>query len=260
MIRFNCPNCARHYELSPALAFLPLVCKQCGQRITPPAADPEPPAPAKATPKSVEQPAARAPAPPKAAAAPKPVTKAPPADDEDDGVLVTKADSTPDIDFNVGGPTAASLSDATRTRPSGLSDATRARPAELDAPPAGVDELQKINLDLLGPEPTRSSPKRAAPLPEPDAPPEARSEPTVLPFVADLIVFVLLVVVGMFLGELLTKKLTGQVLGESGSAAKFPPIDLLLWAAPPVMFALVYVLLGSRERTVGAWLRRRRAS
>ncbi|MBY0458041.1 MAG: hypothetical protein K2V38_11935, partial [Gemmataceae bacterium] len=45
MIRFNCPNCNRFYELPPALAFLPLVCKGCGQRLTPPAPEAVPPAP-----------------------------------------------------------------------------------------------------------------------------------------------------------------------------------------------------------------------
>src|SRR5215204_1727329 len=47
VIRFNCPNCGRHYELPDALASLPLVCKQCGQRMTPPAPSPEPPPPPK---------------------------------------------------------------------------------------------------------------------------------------------------------------------------------------------------------------------
>jgi hypothetical protein len=37
-------------------------------------------------------------------------------------------------------------------------------------------------------------------------------------------------------------------------------VDLILWAGPPVMFGLIYLLLGARKRTVGEWLRRRRAA
>jgi hypothetical protein len=81
-----------------------------------------------------------------------------------------------------------------------------------------------------------------------------------MPFVADLGTFILLVVVGMLLGEQIVGKTTGKILSDSGASAKFPPIDLLLWGAPPVVFALVYILLGSREKSVGAWLRRRAAA
>ena len=237
MIRFNCPTCERPYELPDAMAHLPLVCKQCGQRLTPPAPTPDPPPP-----------------PPKPPPKPIPVAKpapVPPLPDEppDDDVLVTKADSTPDIDFNVGGPTAASLSDAARARPTGLSDTNRPRPADLEA------TEPEINLDLL-PSAPPAPPKPARP-PAPAPPPGAKPEPTLLPFVADLVVFVLLVVVGMIFGEFLARKPTGEVLSEARSATKFPPVDLLLWAAPPVLFGLVYLLLGSRERSAGAWLRRR---
>lgn len=290
MIRFNCPNCNRPYEVPAALARLPLVCKQCGQRITPPEPPPvtvqppkpvasPPPAPPVSKPVAVPKPAS-APAPkpaPVAKPAPAPVapaavksaapnpSPAPPTDDDasEGDVLVTKPDSTPDIDFNVGGPTAASLSEANRPRPAGLSDATRPRPPELNgthpAPDSdGDDTVADINLDLLPKAPPATPPKpspRPAPA-EPDAPPE----PTLLPFIADLVVFVLLVVVGLFLGEMLVQKQTGQVLSEAGSAAKFPPLDLLLWGGPALVFGLVYLLLNSRERTVGAWLRRRRAA
>ena len=238
MIRFNCPTCGRPYELPDAMAHLPLVCKQCGQRLTPPAPTPDAP--------PLKPVAKPAPAP----LPPKPVFAAPRPDEppDDDDVLVTKADSTPDIDFNVGGPTAASLSDAARARPTGLSDANRPRPADLEA------TEPEINLDLLPPAPPAMPSKPARP-PAPAPPP--KPEPTLLPFVADLVVFVLLVVVGMIFGELLARKPTGEVLSEAGSATKFPPVDLLLWAAPPVLFGLVYLLLGSRERSAGAWLRRR---
>lgn len=211
MIRFNCPNCDRHYELPPALAHLPLVCKQCGQRITPPAADPDPPPATRPAAPQAALPVAQF-----VALPPKPVATKLPGDDD---TLVTEPDSAPDGEA--------------ATEP-------------------------EINLGLLGPEPPRPAPRRAARPPEPEvAAPDARPEPAVLPFVADLIVFVLLVVAGVFLGEQLAQKPTGEVLSEAGSAATFPPTDLLLWAAPPVLLALVYLLLGSRERTAGAWLRRR---
>ncbi len=307
MIRFNCPHCERPYELPDAFAHLPLVCKQCGQRLTPPKPTPDlppPPPPPRVVPRTepvVNLPPVPKPAPPKPAApaspppgpkapaapvakpapapkppAPAPVAAKPQIDDSlhDDDVLVTRADSTPDIDFNVGGPTAASLSDAARARPAGLSDANRPRPSEYDgatepdinldalsptapASEGPVDRLQKINLDLLPPAPPARAP-RPAPPPEPPAP-EAKPEATLLPFIADLAVFVLLVLVGMVLGEQLAGKPTGQVLTESGSAAKFPPIDLLMWGAPPMVFGLIYLLLGSRERSVGGWIRRRQA-
>ncbi len=253
VIRFNCPNCNRPYELPPALAFLPLVCKQCGQRVTPPANTPDAPAPSPPPqpkpivadpPPKATLPVAQIVAPPPAKAAvpiakpptAKPITPAklaiPPS--EDNGVLVTT---------NAGGPTAASLSDAARPRP-----------AELD----GVMEPD-INLDLLGPAPP-PAPKRVTKPPEPEAPPEPRPEPTLLPFIADLIVFVALVVIGMVLGEQFAGKKTGTVLSESGSATKFPPVDLLMWGGPPVIFGLIYLLLGARKRTVGEWLRRRGSS
>jgi hypothetical protein len=261
VIRFNCPTCGRPYEVPDALARLPLVCKQCGQRITPaeaPKAETPPPAPV------IAKPQVASPQPPKPQAAPplppspKPhvtpaalAKPAPPPPDDDD-VLVTKADSTPDIDFNVGGPTAASLSDATRARPTGLSDANRPRPADLDA------TEPDINLDLLPP-PAPKPAARPAPPPEPVAP-EAPPEPTLVPFVADLVTFVLLVVIGMVLGELLVGKPTGEVLSEAGAATKFPPIDLMLWGGPPLVFGLIYLLLSTREKSVGAWLRRRAAN
>ncbi len=254
MIRFNCPACQRPYELPDALAALPLVCKQCGQRITPPAPTPDPPpapppppppqaAPKPAPPKAAPAKPQAAPPPPPAPAKPQPAKPVEPV--EDDDVLVAKPDETPDIDFNIGGPTAASLSDAARARQSSA-EAARASAAE-------------INLDLLGlppaPPPKPVAPAvSVAPAPEPAAP---VAEPTVLPFLADLGVLLLLVFGGLLLGEVATRKPMGQVFTEAGSAAKFPPVDLLLLLAPPATFGLIYLLLNSREKTVGAWLRRR---
>lgn len=263
MIRFNCPTCERPYELPDALVGLPLVCKQCGQRITPPApsAEPPPPPPAPPPPKPVAAPpiapAKLQTAAPPPAPEPAPIRLRavhPPPDDDD--VLVAKPDSTPDIDFNIGGPTATSLSDAQRAR---TSDLTRRAP-DLSNAVGPVESVPELNLELLGlpPAPPPKPPKPPAP---PTAPPPApAAEPTVLPFLADLGVFLLLLVAGLLVGELVVRKPMGQVFSEAGSAAKFPPIDLLILLAPPLMFGLIYLLLNSRERTVGAWLRRRRAS
>jgi hypothetical protein len=81
-----------------------------------------------------------------------------------------------------------------------------------------------------------------------------------LPFIVDMVVFLALLAVGAFLGELLARKPTGAILSEAGAAPKFPPMDLLLWSAPPVLLGLVYLLLGKGGRTVGEWIRRRHAS
>jgi hypothetical protein len=281
VIRFNCPHCERHYELPDALAKLPLVCKQCGQRITPPEPTPEPPSvakpqaavpvkpPAPLTPRPKARQAdptkpspSPQPAPKQAEAKPTlPAPKREPVEDED--MLAARPDSTPDIEFNIGGPTAASLSEAARTRPAGLSSADRGRPAEPDAETAaGGPSVPETNLDLLPkPAPKPVPPRKPAPQPATEEPPaDEKTEATLLPFIADAVVFVLLVVGGLFLGELAVRKPTGEILSEAGSAAKFPPIDLLVWAAPAACFALVYILLGKRDRTLGAWIRRRRGA
>ncbi len=267
MIRFNCPNCARPYEVPDALAKLPLVCKQCGQRITPPERSEAPPLPLPAPPPppvvvprppapKPSVPVAKPPA-PKPAAVP-PAKPVPSLDDQpsDDDVLISKPDSTPDIDFNVGGPTAASLSDAARARPAGLSDANRPRPVDPNAPPEPPASTPDINLDLL-PKAAPPAPPKARRNPVAEAPPQPRREATLLPVLADFAVFVLLVAVGVLIGQLLVGKPTMQVIADAGSAAKFPPKELIVWAGPPLMFGLVYVLLGSREKSVGAWLRRK---
>jgi hypothetical protein len=101
-------------------------------------------------------------------------------------------------------------------------------------------------------------PAPAPPAPADSDPPPAADEPTVLPFLADLGVLLLLAFAGLMLGEIAVRKPMGQVFTESGSAARFPPTDLLLLLAPPAMFGLIYLLLNSRGKTVGAWVRRRR--
>jgi hypothetical protein len=86
-----------------------------------------------------------------------------------------------------------------------------------------------------------------------------RSKPRMrpLPIVLDVFVVLFLFVLGGFLGEFLAGKSTGDVWREAGSAAKFPPIGLLLWLAPPTMLSLVYYLLASRRKGLGVWLQRR---
>src|SRR5262249_12036834 len=80
LTRFTCSKCDRRYEVPPALAGLPLLCKGCGTQLTvpdpPDEPEPEPPPPPRPKPK-VEQPVAQ---PPKAAAPPK---SAPPPAEED---------------------------------------------------------------------------------------------------------------------------------------------------------------------------------
>jgi hypothetical protein len=184
-------------------------------------------------------------------------------------VLVAKPDSTPDIDFNMGGPTAQSLSEANRTRPAGLSSAERTRPAGLNnaeqSQPAEAEkhtsaaEEPEINLDLLpktspSPAPQKQRQTAPAPLPEPAEEKEEKPAAGVIPFLVDLGMLGVLVVVGFFLGSFLVNKPLGEIL----AAPKFPSVEVLLLIAPAIVFALVYLLLNKRERTVGAWIRRRR--
>lgn len=305
MIRSNCPHCQREYQLPAALAGLPLVCKGCAQRFVPaaqpaapPPAAPPPPAPKFdrliVPPAPKPAPAAKA-APPKPEPEPepKPVPPAPSAADTASttggDVLVSKPDSTPDIDFNVGGPTAASLSDANRQRPKGLSSADVAAPqpaSDTDRDAASVPELDlealaraRTEADLnLPPKPApkppvprartepelelpKREPKRErpapAPQPEPQAEPEPEPEPAarsgLIPFAADLLALVVLLAGGMLVGELIVKKHTGAVLSNAAEN----PIEALLWAAVPLVLALVYVLLAGRGLSPGARLRGR---
>ncbi len=285
MIRFNCPNCRREYQLPAALAGLPLVCKGCAQRFVPsarPAA--EPPAP------KIERSILPPPPPPvPKAEPPKPV--APPAPASTDtaantggDVLVSKPDSTPDIDFNVGGPTAASLSDANRKQPKGLSSAEVALPqagsdtdrdaasvpdldlealararteAELKLPqaPAARARTEPL-LELPVPPPPKALPKREPrpappPAPAPEAEPARRSG--LIPFAADLFALVLLLAGGMLVGELLVKKHTGAVLADAAT----DPLGATIWAAVPLVLALAYLLLAGRGRSLGALARGR---
>ena len=127
-------------------------------------------------------------------------------------------------------------------------------------PPPPADEDDEIplfekdtpDIDFNAPPPKelRRSMSPPPPLPKP-----ARSRKTI-GIAVDIAVVLLLIAAGVFLGEMLSKKSTREVI-EGINGPKFPQVELLMWAAPPVLFVLIYVLLGSRGKTVGAWLQRR---
>jgi hypothetical protein len=108
--------------------------------------------------------------------------------------------------------------------------------------------------------------------PPPPAPPEpkpwgaavaapaaaAPADRNLLARLADVAVVLVLLALGAMLGEVLARKSTREVL-DGLAAPKFPPTDLLLWLAGPVVLLLAYVWLGTRGKTVGGWLRRRAA-
>jgi hypothetical protein len=296
--------------LPSALAGLPLVCKGCAQRFVPaaqPAAPPPaaPPPPAPKIERSIAPPAPKpdAPKPPPKPVAPaaqveppKPEPKPVPPSAADtatatggNDVLVSKPDSTPDIDFNVGGPTAASLSDANRQKPKGLSSADVAvpRPAsDTDRDTASVPELDldqlararteaelevqskppearaRTEADLVLPvpptpkalpkrEPRRAPQPKPQPQPQPEPAPEPAARSGLIPFAADLFALVLLLAGGMLAGEMIVQKHTGAVLANAAEN----PIEAVLWGTVPLLLALVYVLLAGRGLSLGARLR-----
>ncbi len=210
MIRFNCPNCSRSYELPNAMAHLSLMCKGCGQSLAVPEPTPDPkPEPPKP---KVELP--RIVAPPRPVDPPRVPTPAP---------IPTKA-----------------------------IEPVASKPADDDLLFEKPDPLAEL-------EPEVPAAKRAAepkPAPEPSQPGGSK----LVAVVVDVGIGLILIVVGVLLGELVAKKSTRDVLSEAGSAAKFPPIDLLMWMAPLVLFGLVYVFLAGRGKTLGGWLRRRSAA
>jgi hypothetical protein len=81
-----------------------------------------------------------------------------------------------------------------------------------------------------------------------------------LSVVVDAMVALVLFVLGGLLGEAVAGKSTGDVWRDAATAPKFPPIDLLLWLAPPSMLGLIYGLLVSRRKSLGCWLQRRNES
>ncbi|WP_439628475.1 hypothetical protein [Gemmata sp.] len=109
------------------------------------------------------------------------------------------------------------------------------------------------------PKPAPKPPVRRKPAPVPEPAPEKPRRPRAnpLPVIADGCVALLLLLLGAYLGELLARKPTAQVWRDAGSAVTFPPEDLILWLGPPSVLVLVYLLLASKGRGVGGWLKRR---
>jgi hypothetical protein len=97
-------------------------------------------------------------------------------------------------------------------------------------------------------------------LPDEDAADPTTRKMKPLSIVVDAMIGLLLLIVGGLIGEILANKSTGDVWREAGSAPKFPPIDLLLWLAPPIVLILIYYLLITRRKSLGAWLERRKQS
>lgn len=229
LTRFTCPKCDRRYEVPPALTGLPLLCKGCGSALTvpdppdEPEPEPEPPPP---KPK---------PAPPVARPTVAPQKPAPPADDEDDKpYLIPEPHGSPDIDFNL--PVSAANHDTNRT------------PAGLTPSPDRAAAATKPAAKPFA----RPKPPAAAPAPAP-----AAGGSRLIAVVVDAAVGLILFAAGAFLGEMLARKSTRQVWNDAGGAVSFPPVELIQWAAPPLLILLVYGLLAARGKTVGGWLRRR---
>jgi hypothetical protein len=159
---------------------------------------------------------------------------------------------TPPDTPSANGPPAAHKSDDDDSlfeKPDSVAD----RNLEVAARPAIVGPVAK-------PQAASRTPKRTPTpaVPAPTAPPSGGRK--LLGIAVDVMVGLILLVIGVVLGELLAKQSTREVLKDAGSATKFPPIALLLWMAPSVLFALVYMLLAGRGKTLGGWLRRRSAA
>jgi hypothetical protein len=103
-------------------------------------------------------------------------------------------------------------------------------------------------------------PASSSPIPDKDDADLSTRKMKPLPIVVDAMIGLLLLLVGGFIGEVLAEKSTGEVWREAGSAPKFPPMDLLLWLAPPIMLLLIYYLLVTRRKSLGAWLQKRSQS
>lgn len=226
MIRFSCPQCSREYVLADALAHLPLLCKGCGQRLNVPDGQPEPeppPTPVKSAPRP-----APVPRPPVAAT---PVPKPPP--------VVAAPVSPP--------PAPERLSEP------------ELEPLLTEEPANGDADYYRSTLDVAEPPPSAAPhvPTRAAPARATEKPAERPASRRGIGLVVDVAVAVILLVGGVIAAEMLLGKSSAQVIKESAAAPKFPPTDLLIWLAGPVLFGLIYLGLGTRGRTVGGWLRRR---
>jgi hypothetical protein len=228
VIRFLCPHCSRRYELPEALARLPLVCKGCGQPLAVPekSTEPEPqpeahPEPPKPAPMAAPKP--NPPPTPRPAPAPVPA----PAPEAKPVVVAIENRLPPPEKPSANGPLAP--------HPNG--DGLFEKPDVLAA------------LDAAVPAP---------PSPQPVTPTQTGG-PKLLGVAVDAVVALILIAVGVFCGELLARQSTRDVLKDASSAATFPPVDLLMWLAPSVLFLLIQVLLISRGKSLGSRLARRGA-
>ena len=134
-------------------------------------------------------------------------------------------------------------------------------PPEPEPEPDPEPEQERAEEPPPKPAPKPKPPVRRKPAPVPDPAPDEetprRPRANPLPVIADVCVALLLLVLGAYLGELLARKPTAQVWRDAGSAVTFPPEELILWLGPPSVFVLVYLLLASKGRGVGGWLKRR---
>ena len=132
-----------------------------------------------------------------------------------------------------------------------------ARPVpEGDDEPLFEAETPDIDFNSPPPKELRRPLSPPPPEPPPAPPPKPPGSRKAVGLVVDLMVVLLLIAGGAFLGEMLAQKGTREVL-DGVNGPKFPQVALLMWLAPPVLLVLVYALLGSRGKTVGAWLNRR---
>lgn len=220
MIRFNCPTCDRAFVLADAYAGLPLLCKGCGQRVTPPPPQPDP------EPEPVRP----------AAVVPPPVM---PIADDAGGPIAEEIDEAPSPSTS---PPAGEVAEVRRTVAGGRS-AADAPPTRRGAKPAG-------GLPRKG--------GGEEPSPPPAAAKPAGSRRLVAGLVDGVLALVLLAV-GALAGEEVVGRPTPAILEEAGSSPTFPPTDLVLWGGCVLVPLLVYVWLGARGWTVGGWLKRRAA-
>jgi hypothetical protein len=132
-------------------------------------------------------------------------------------------------------------------------------PVPHEVPAEAEDLLSADSLAKLGlPQEKPAPPATAMLAGETDAV-EARANRSrrFLAGLADGVVVLILLALGALAGEMVVRKPSGTILRESATAPRFPPIDLLLWLGCAAFFALIYVWLGTRGWTLGAWLRRR---
>jgi hypothetical protein len=179
VIRFNCPNCSRAYELPNAMAHLPLVCKGCGQPLAVPEPTPDPPKPEPRP--ELPRPKVE---PPKAVTSSPPVELPRPAKPEPEPILariVEPADPMPDGDTLFEKPDPLAELEAQTPPPPTVKPAVEKKPAPITQPRPGGSKLIAI--------------------------------------VVDAGVALTLLIAGVLLGEMLVKKPTATVLREVGSAA-----------------------------------------